>query len=639
MKQVRPFGAWASPISAAQLAAGSVALSDLRVIDGRPYWLETRPGEGGRLVVRIADAKGVRTLTPDGFNVRTCVHEYGGAPFVVAAEGLWFSQYADQRLYLGDGAGPPTPMTPEGYRYADAVPAPGGGLIAVREDHTDPADVRNTLVRLSGRPGDAGEVLFADSDFVAHPRLSADGRLAWITWNHPDMPWDATRLHVARLTPAGLADVRVVAGGPGISVLQPEWSAEGELAWLSDESGFWNLYEEREGAVRAILPMAAEFGGPLWTLGRSTYARLGRRLVAAVREDRRERLLLIDPDAGAVETLDLPFASLSHLQALDERRFAAIAHSETAPSRIVVVDVETGAHEVLQRAEGLQLAVEDVARPERVSFAGADGRPTHALFYAPTSSAFEAPPGERPPLVVQAHGGPTSAASSAFSPAVQFWTSRGFAVIDVDYGGSTGYGRAYRERLRGRWGEVDVADVIAAATAMARAGRADPPRIVIHGASAGGFTVLAALASSDVFAAGASFYGVADLAVLAQEAHKFESRYMDGLVAPWPEGRAVYAARSPLNNLDGFSAPLLILQGADDPIVPPNQALLIRDALRARGVPVACLLFEGESHGWRRAETLVRAKEAELAFYGRVLGFTPADKLAPLEVEGWAVSA
>ena len=636
MSEQRPYGAWRSPVSAASLAEGAIGLGDLRVADGRLYWLETRPAEGGRQVVMTL-ADGVRQLTPEGFNARTRVHEYGGAPFVVAPDGLWFSHFRDQRLYRQAGEGAPEPMSPEGYRYADAVPAPGGGLIAVREDHTDPAKVRNAVVRLAGRPGDAGEVLFEASDFVAYPRVSPDGRrLAWIAWDFPAMPWDATRLYVADLGASGLVNTRQVAGGPEISVVEPRWAADGTLVWLSDESGFWNLYDDRGGAPRAILPRAAEFGGPLWSLGASHYALVGGRIVAAARESGREILLLIDPVAGTAEPIVTPFTSLGSIHALDETRIAAIGYSPTQTAALVMIDIATGACEVARRPSPAGLPADDISPAEPISFPSAGGRTAHALFYRPANAAFHAPIGERPPLIVQAHGGPTASASGALSLGIQYWTSRGFAVVDVDYGGSSGYGRTYRKLLDGQWGVVDVEDVIAAARYLAEAGRVDPARIAIHGGSAGGFTVLAALSQSDVFSAGGDFYGVADLEALARDTHKFESRYLDGLIGPWPEAKALYDARSPINHLDRFATPLLILQGAEDPIVPPNQAHMIRDALQARGVPVACIEFEGEGHGFRRAENIIRAKEAELYFYGQVFGFEPADAIEPVEIANLA---
>jgi dipeptidyl aminopeptidase/acylaminoacyl peptidase len=633
----RPYGAWTSPITVASLAEGAIGIADLRVAGERLYWLETRPQEGGRVVVMTRDeASGVRQLTPSGFNARTRVHEYGGGAYVVAPDGLWFSHFRDQRLYRQRAEGAPEPMTPEGYRYADAVPAPGGALIAVREDHTVPANVRNAIVRLSGRAGDAGEILFGESDFVAYPRLSPDGRsLAWIAWDSPAMPWDATRLYVADLGAGGLSNRRQVAGGADVSVVDPQWDEAGVLTWISDESGFWNLYEAAGEGSRAILARAAEFAGPLWTLGQSNYAALaGGVIVAAAQEAGRESLLVIDRATAAVRALSLPFIAYSSVQRLGASRIAAIGHSATETSAVIAIDVVSGACEVVQRPSPAHVGAACVSEAEPISFPSARGRTAHALFYPPKNDAFAAAAGEKPPLIVQAHGGPTSAASGAFSLSNQFWTSRGFALVDVDYGGSSGYGRAYRQLLEGQWGIVDVEDVIAAARFLAEAGRVDAKRIAIHGGSAGGFTVLAALSQSDVFAAGADFYGVADLEALARDTHKFESRYLDNLIGPWPAAKAIYDARSPINHLAGFTAPLLILQGAEDPIVPPNQAHMIRDALKAKGTPVAYVEFAGEGHGFRRAENIIRAKEAELAFYARFFGFTPADTLPELEIEG-----
>jgi len=638
MGEVRSYGAWASPITAASLAEGLIGLADLRVAGDRLYWLENRPAEGGRLVLMTEDDGQARQLTPEGFNVRTRVHEYGGAAYLAAPDGVWFSHFRDQKLYLQADGAAPRPMTPDGYRYADAVSAPGGGLIAVREDHTDPAAVRNAVVRLSGQAGDAGRVLYGESDFVAYPRVSPDGqRLAWIAWDFPAMPWDATRLYVAELGAEGLTNVRTVAGGADVSVLEPQWAEDGTLTWISDESGFWNLYDDRGGAPRPLLARDAEFAGPLWTLGQANYVLMeGGKLAAVAQQTGGDALLVIDAAAGEARQVGLPFLGLSQVRKLDGRRIAAIAESATEMLAVVVIDVESGAHEVVRRPSPASLPEALISHAEPISFPSAHGRIAHALFYAPRSDRFEAPDGERPPLIVQAHGGPTGGASGALSLSIQYWTSRGFAVVDVDYGGSSGYGRAYRQRLEGQWGIVDVEDVVAAARFLAEEGRVDPGRIAIHGGSAGGFTVLAALAQSDVFAAGGDFYGVADLEALARDTHKFESRYLDGLVGPWPAAKAVYDARSPINHLDGFTAPLLILQGAEDPIVPPNQAHMIRDALKARGTPVAYIEFAGEGHGFRRAENIVRAKEAELYFYGKVFGFEPADAIEPVEIENLA---
>ncbi|HEY3799361.1 MAG TPA: prolyl oligopeptidase family serine peptidase [Caulobacteraceae bacterium] len=634
---VKPYGSWPSPISAASLAESAIGLGELKVADGRLYWLESRPTEGGRMVIMTFGADGApKQLTPEGFNVRTRVHEYGGGAYCVAPDGVWFANFRDQLLYRQVGDAAPQPMTPAGYRYADAVPAPGGGLIAVREDHTDPAHVKNAVVRLSGQPGDSGAVLYGDSDFVAYPRLSADGaRLAWIAWNFPAMPWDATHLYVADYADGALHHRRQVAGGHDTAALEPQWSAGEHLTWISDESGWWNLYDDAGGAPRPLCPRPAEFAGPLWGLGQANYVLIGDgRIVAASREADGEALLVISN--GAAHRLDSPYIAFGSLKRLDARRIAALAYSADKSAAIVAIDVETGASEELRRPSPERLALATISRAEQISFPSANGRTAHALFYPPTNDGFAAPAGELPPLIVQAHGGPTGGASPTFSLSNQFWTSRGFALVDVDYGGSSGYGRAYRKLLDGQWGVVDVEDVIAAARHLAAAGKVDPKRIAIHGGSAGGFTVLAALSQSDVFAAGGDFYGVADLEALARDTHKFESRYLDGLIGPWPAAKAVYDARSPIQHLDGFTAPLIILQGAEDPIVPPNQAHMIRDALKAKGVPVAYLEFAGEGHGFRRSENMIRAKEAELAFYGRVFRFQPADDLPPVEIENEA---
>jgi dipeptidyl aminopeptidase/acylaminoacyl peptidase len=633
MATVAPYGAWASSISAQSLAKGAIGVSSPRAVDGRLYWLENRPEQSGRLVAITGDASGFRELTPEGFNVRTRVHEYGGAPYTIVGRTLYFANFADQRLYAQVGDAAPVALTPEGYRYADLVERPGHCLIGVREDHTDPTDVKNAIVALSGEPGDAGRVLFGDSDFVAYPRLTPDGqRLAWMAWDHPNMPWDDTTLYVGELEGERVINVAAVAGGVGESAMEPVWAPDGTLHFISDRSGFWNLYALRDGKTQPLLPMDAEFAGPLWGLGQSNYVILGDgRIVASYGDAKGDHLVVI---AGA-EAREIPtaFSSLSSLQRLDDRTVALLAGSALESGVLATIDIETGEATIVRHPSPTTLAPACVARAEAITFASADGLPVHALYYPPTNPDFAAPAGEKPPLIVQAHGGPTGQASASFSLANQFWTSRGFALVDVDYGGSAGYGRAYRQRLNDRWGIVDVEDVIAAVKHLAAEGLIDPNRTAIHGGSAGGFTVLAALSQSDVFKAGASFYGVADLGALARDTHKFESRYLDNLVGPWPQAKAVYDARSPLNRLDGFRTPLIIFQGSEDPIVPPNQAHMILEALRKRQQPVAYIEFAGESHGFRRAENLIAAKEAELYFYGRVFGFKPADDLPEIPIE------
>ena len=624
------YGTWASPVSAESLASSGIGLADLRALGERLVWLESRPDEGGRMVAIEASDAGRRVLTPVGSNVRTRVHEYGGAAHLPTSEGLYYVNFRDQLLYRAGEES--RPLTVPGCRFADLVEA-GQHLVGVREDHRG-EDVRNAIVRLDPSTTGAGELLWGESDFVAYPRVSQDGRrLAWIAWNHPDMPWDATTLYVADLGPDGLSHVQAVAGGEGISVIEPQWTADGALVHISDESGFWNLHVWRDGARRSIAPTRAEFAGPLWGLGQSNYGLFNDgRIVAIHASDGGDRLIVLSPDRGAT-SLPLPFTTLRNLQVAGEDRVVLIAASATESGSVVSVDLRDGSWERIHQPSPVWLDERYISRPEPITFPTAGGLDCHALYYAPHNGDFDAPAGERPPLIVQAHGGPTGQASAAFNLGIQFWTSRGFAVVDVDYGGSSGYGRAYRQRLQGQWGIVDVEDVIAAARFLIDSGRVDPARVAIHGGSAGGFTVLAALTRSDVFKAGGDFYGVADLEALARDTHKFESRYLDGLVGPYPEAQDVYMARSPIHHLEGFRAPLLILQGAEDPIVPPNQARMIRDALRSRQAPVAYIEFAGEGHGFRRSENVVAAKQAELYFYGRVFGFRPADDLPAIPIE------
>ena len=633
-KTLAPGGTWASPITFQSLVEGAVNPLDLRVHDGRLYWLESRPADGGRIVAMTLQDGQPRALTDAPWYVRTRVHEYGGGSYTVADGVLWFSNFADQRLHALAEGGEAQPMTPAGYRYADAAPLPGGGLVAVREDHTDPADVRNAVVRLAGAAGDGGQVLYGDSDFVAYPRPSPDGaQLAFIAWDHPNMPWDTTSLWVGDLEDGGLGDLRRIAGGDEESVLDPQWAADGSLYFISDRSGFWNLYRWDGAAAAPVLARDAEFAGPLWQFGQSNYAPMpDGRVLATYSGEGRDELVLIGP-GGAVRNIPAPFVACGALHALDARRVAMLAAFSDQGPAIVTVDIESGETRLVRRPSPAEVDPAGVSTAQAISFPSAGGRTAHALYYPPTNAAFELPTDQPPPLIVQAHGGPTAQAGAGLSLSNQFWTSRGFALVDVDYGGSSGYGRAYRQTLNGQWGVVDVEDVIAAAEFLIRTGRADPKRIAIHGGSAGGFTVLAALAGSEVFSAGGDFYGVSDLEALARDTHKFESRYLDTLIGPYPQEKALYEARSPISHLDRFRTPLIIFQGSDDPVVPPNQARMILGALRERRTPVAYLEFAGESHGFRKSETIIASKQAELYFYGRVLDFTPADALPEVEIE------
>jgi dipeptidyl aminopeptidase/acylaminoacyl peptidase len=555
----------------------------------------------------------------------------------VVGDTVYYSQFSDQRLYRITPGGVPEALTPEGYRYAECTPlcanqGPVCALICVREDHTDPQRVRNALVSVPLPQGGAGVVLYADSDFVAYPRVSPDGRqLAFIAWHHPNMPWDATELKVAELGTGPLAPFTVAGGGE--SVLEPQWDTDGTLYFISDRSGFWNLYGWRHATVQAIWPRAAEFAGPLWQLGQANYALLGDgRALARYGEGGLDHLALIDLRHGTGRTLDLPYVEYSQLARVDAQQVAMIAESAGAPESILQINVNSGQWQTLRQAGAALLEPAAVSVAQPIEFPSANGRVAHAFYYAPFNPAFRGPADELPPLLTLVHGGPTGQASPAYSAAVQYWTSRGFAVVDVNYGGSSGFGRAYRRALEGNWGIVDVEDVIAAARYLSRSGRVDPLRTAIRGGSAGGFTVLLALSTSDVFRTGADYYGVSDMAALARDTHKFESRYLDSLIGALPGAQAIYDSRSPLHHLDGFKTPLIVFQGADDHVVPPNQSELIVQALRARQVPVAYLLYPGEGHGFRKPANIIRSLQSELSFYGQVFGFAPADQLPPLAI-------
>ena len=637
------YGEWPSPITADVVVAAAVSLGEVVVADDRIHWNELRPDEAGRVQVvrRTADGRNV-DLLPSGCSARTRVHEYGGAAWTVAKGRLVFNNWDDQRLYqltISDdgGAGDPEPISPEpterhGFRHAD-LRIVGSRVVCVRERHDTGGEAANEVVSVA-LDGSADVVtLVSGPDFVSNPRVSPDGTaLAWLEWDHPDMPWDHTRVCVARLGDDGrsLGPPAVVAGEPGESVIMPTWSPDGTLHVVSDRTDWWNLYALEEGELVPVAPMEAEVGTPPWVFGMSRYGFLADgRVVLAFAADGVDHLGVVAD--GEVVELDLPYTEIASVTTDADATVFVGAGFDREPA-VVRVPVDDPVPSILRppRALSVERSWFSIARP--VSFRSGD-RTAHALYYAPTNPDVRPPEGELPPLLVLIHGGPTAMARGRLDLAKQFWTSRGFAVVDVNYGGSTGFGRAYRELLRGRWGIVDVQDCIAAAQHLAAEGLADPARLCIRGGSAGGFTVLAALTESDVFAAGASSYGVADLTALAEETHKFESRYLDGLVGPYPDARGIYEERSPINHVDRLDSPLIVFQGLEDEIVPPNQSEMIVEALRDRGVPVAYLAFEGEQHGFRRSETVVRVLQSELAFYGRVLGFTPHGDLPAVEVD------
>jgi dipeptidyl aminopeptidase/acylaminoacyl peptidase len=635
MPKSAPYGSWKSPITSDLIVSQSIGFSEVRLSSGNVYWLESRPQEQGRNVIVRFDGTRQADLTPRPFSARTKLHEYGGGAWTVAEGVVYFSNFADGRLYrqAGDG-GEPEPLTlapPDPrrqWRFADGIIDSIRALwIGVREDHTGGGkEPVNTIVAvdLRGPPEASGRILADGHDFFSSPRLSPDGsRLLWLAWDHPNMPWNGTRLYVAEFGPDGmLGKTTKIAGGWDESIFQPEWSPGGDIVYVSDRSGWWNLYrfESERGTTEPIALLEAEFGQPQWVFGMSTYGFPGKdRVLCTYSESGLGKMAEIDLAGGALRPLELPFTQFASVQ-VEENRAAFIGGAPDQPASVVMLDLKTRAHRVLKKGTELldrsDLHLADyVSAPEPFAFPTAGGRTAYGLFYPPRNADYAALGSEKPPLVVRCHGGPTSAASSALNLGIQFWTSRGIAVVDVNYGGSTGFGRIYRDRLQHSWGVVDVEDCINCAKHLVAEGRVDGTRSVITGGSAGGYTTLAALVFHDFFAGGASHYGVSDIAALARDTHKFESRYLDWLIGPYPEMGALYRERSPVFHAERLSKPMIFFQGDEDAVVPPNQTETMVAALRQQGTPVGYLLFSGEQHGFRNSDNIKRALDAELYFY------------------------
>jgi dipeptidyl aminopeptidase/acylaminoacyl peptidase len=644
---VAPYGTWSSPISAELIAGAATRLSGAWLAEGTAWWLEGRPAESGRVVLMRSERGGEPVdAVPNGFNVRTMVHEYGGGAYVVHDGTVFCSNFDDQRLYRIDPGAEPVPITAEvegrAHRYADGrVTADGELWIGVRERHEGegrPSEVINELVAIPTDGSADPKIVAGGRDFYSNPRISPDGRrLCFLAWDLPWMPWDGCELYVANLARDGtLGDPERVAGRDGEEAIwQPEWSPDGDLVFASDRSGWWNL-ERIHGRERSVLYAAeAEFGYPAWVFGASSYAFLrDGRIVCCYESEGRTHFAILDAVSGDLEPLELDLVWCPAALSAEGTGVLLIGGSATTPTHVRLVDLRDGTSEVLRRSAETRVDSAYFSEPRALEFPTEGGLTAHALFYPPTNPEHRAPEGEAPPLIVLSHGGPTGSSSAVFDLHTQFWTSRGFAVVDVNYGGSTGYGREYRERLNGQWGVVDLQDCVNAAKHLVGLGEADPERLLIRGGSAGGYTTICALTFTDEFAAGASYFGVADLAQFADgDTHKFELQYEHTLVGPYPEALELYRERSPINFVDRISTPMLVLQGADDKIVPPAQAELIVGALRERGVPHAYLLFEGEGHGFRKAENLVASLEAELSFYAQILGFAPADGIPKLPIE------
>ncbi len=649
MPTTSPYGSWESPVTTDFIVADSVGLGQIALDGDDVYWIEMRPMEEGRnVVVKLSPGGTVSDITPAPFNVRTRVHEYGGGAFAVSAGTVYFTNFDDQRVYRQESGQKPTPISPEGdMRHADYEADPSRSrLICVQEDHSGEEEPVNSIVAMPMAPHDDGisnpKVLISGSDFYSSPWLSPDGsRLCWLSWNHPNMPWDGTELWVGELDDDGSVGKRtLVAGGIAESICQPEWSPDGRLYFVSDRNGWWNIHRWNEEAdnesIECILPMEAEFAKPAWVLGTNCYGFVSiERAVCAVNRSGAWGLLDVDLNSGQWTELDVgPYSAMDRSDLRIARHTAYFeAGGPTEASALLRLDLESRRLDVIRRSGNATVDAGYLSVPQTIEFPTEDGLTAHAFLYLPRNRDFIGHDEEKPPLLVKSHGGPTSAASNALDMDIQFWTSRGFAVVDVNYGGSTGFGREYRLRLERNWGIVDVDDCVNAAKYLVDQGLVDENKLAIDGGSAGGYTTLAVLTFRDVFSAGASYYGVSDLGALAEDTHKFESRYLDSLVGPYPEEADIYRERSPITSYQQLSSPIIFLQGLEDKIVPPDQADTMFNAVRAKGIPTAYLAFSGEQHGFRQAANIKRSLEAELYFYSRLFGFEPADTIEPVDIE------
>jgi dipeptidyl aminopeptidase/acylaminoacyl peptidase len=633
---VSPYGSWVSPVSVDQLI-GSARLTAVQIDSRHIYWLEARAEQGGRASLwrrLIADGEPIE-VTPAPAYVRNRVHEYGGGEYHVSSGTVVYSEYRDGRLYAIHNNRKPQPITAEGrFRFGDIRVHPERGLVlAVREDHSTGAEPVNSIVALDldGPNAHGGTVLCAGADFYSTPELSANGRLAWTQWNHPNMPWDATTIMVGALSGRTVVASQSVAGGPSESAVQPRWLGE-KLIFISDRTNWWNLYQCSEGEVRPLCATEAEFCEPQWTLGQRPYAIIDDdHLLCSINRSGEQGIAILRVSDGLLHQVVASGTAATSLD-VGGRSAAAVLNYPDRPAAVALLDLGQGSWTTIRSSAPMIMDAASVSRARPVSWTGEQGT-VYGYFYPPTNARCTPPEESLPPLITLSHGGPTGFAGADFKIAYQFWTSRGFAILDVNYSGSSGFGRTYRDRLKGHWGIIDVQDCIAGAVSMGPQRLADPAGLVIRGGSAGGFTTLAALTTTSVFAAGISLYGIADLEAMATDTHKFEARYLDGLVGPYPEARARYVERSPIHHLDQLSAPILLLQGTDDKVVPPDQTEMMAEAARQKGLPVAMIMFEGEGHGFRRADTIKAATEAQLYFLGRILGFEPADRVSPIPID------
>ena len=632
---IKPFGSWKSPISGKSLVQSSLRLGQIQINGDSICWTEGRPAEKGRTALMGWSGGDIHEITAAESDVRTRVHEYGGGAFLCHGDRTYYINNSDQQIYQVLENGGSRQITNETeYRFADMIKDEVRNLLyAVGENHGDSTNIVNCLLRISLSTGELN-IIAEGHDFYSNPQLGPDGnQLLFLTWDHPNMPWDGTQLHVASLdTEGAVTGIQDIAGGNRESIFQPCWDPDGSIYFISDRTGWWNIYHYSETQTTCVLVKQAEFGLPQWVFGMSKYAVLNSGdLVAAYSDLSGSHLIRIDVWRGTYEDINTPYSTIDQVRGA-KNKIAFMGSSDSQPGEVVTLNLDTNSSRCLRKAAETKLEASYISRPEHISFETAPHELTHAWFYPPKNSDYLAAPDEQPPLIVLSHGGPTGNSSGAFKLEIQYWTTRGFAMVDVNYSGSTGYGRGYRERLKGNWGLRDVHDCAAAANYLADHGLVDRDRLIIKGGSAGGYTTLAALTFLNVFKAGASYYGVGDLTILAQDTHKFESRYLDSMVGPYPEDKQLYLDRSPLYFADQLDCPVIFMQGLDDPVVPPQQAESMVAALKKNGIPVAYLPFEGESHGFRQSTTVIKAIESEYYFYTRIFGIEPAELLEPIEI-------
>ena len=637
--KTQPYGSWHSEISADLIVAESVGIGQIGMDAEDLYWTEVRPAESGRTVlVRNSAERGVEDITPSPYSVRSRVHEYGGGAFLVVQGTVYFINDVDQRLYCQMPGREPVALTPDaGVRYADLeMDYSRDRIICVREDHTDPGEPVNTIVAIPTRGGDV-EILEQGKDFYAAPRVSTDGTtLAWLSWNHPNMPWDGNFLWVASFSEHHkLSGPKLIAGEAGEAICQPEWSPSGVLHFVSDQSGWWNIYSWRQNQTEVVLPMEAEFGVPLWQFGVSLYGFCSDgKIVCSYSQSGVWHIGILDPEKSVMDLIETGYTDVSRSGIKVSDRVVAFGSGAATESRsIVKLDLVTGQYSVIRRSSAVKLGSEFFSKPQAIQFKTTEGQFAHGFFYAPLNPDFMAPLGEKPPLIVLSHGGPTAATSPVLDMDIQYWTSRGLAVLDVNYRGSSGYGTSYRRALEGKWGVIDVDDCVYGALYLVNEGLVDGDRLIIRGSSAGGNTTLSALTIRDTFKVGASHYGIGDLEALATDTHKFESRYLDSLIGPYPECKNLYEKRSPITYVERLSVPVILFQGLDDMVVPPVQAERMAGALKNKGIPVAYVPLEGEGHGFRDGHNIKMVLESELFFFSQILGFDLSDDIDPIPID------